>query len=192
MNIKNIKNTENIKYIVSALVIGLIVGGFGIYFIMTQNDSTEISRIKKFNSNSINKESADKGVLYTSNKYGFSFRYPKGLILKEFNEGNESQTIVFQKLGDVELGFQIYIAPYTESTITGERILLDIPSGNIQDLREEQLTKGLLVATFISTDPFVGKTKEIWFIDGEYLYQATTFIDLDSWLTEIIKTWKFI
>lgn len=168
-------------------MIGLIAGG-GIYALIDKSSSTaEISRIKEFN-----KESTDnKGVLYRSNQYGFSFRYPKGLIYKEFDEGGGSRTIVFQKPGEVNLGFQIYITPYSGDTITGERILFDIPSGNVRDLKEEQLTENLLVATFISSDPFIGETKEIWFIDGSYLYQATTFVNLDQWLTEIISTWSF-
>lgn len=178
---------KNVKHIGSIFVIGLVIGG-GIYALIDKSSSTaEISRIKEFN-----KESAsDEGILYRSNQYGFSFLYPKGLIYKEFDEGGGSRTIVFQKPGDAKLGFQIHVTPYTESTITGERILFDIPSGNVRDLEEEQLTENLLVATFISNDPFVGETKEIWFIDGEYLYQATTFVNLDEWLAEIISSWKF-
>jgi len=178
---------NNTKYIIIALVIGLAAGG-GIYALIDKSSSTaEISRIKEFN-----RESTDnKSVLYTNDQYGFSLRYPKGLIYKEFDEGGGSQTIVFQKPGDAKLGFQIYITPYTESTITGERILFDIPSGNVSNLEEIQLTEDLLVATFISEDLFIGETKEIWFIDGEYLYQATTFVNLDTWLKEIISTWNF-
>lgn len=182
---------KNIKYVVSIFVIGLVIGSGGVYLLTQQNNTAEIYKIREFTGESAGEESVGEGVLYTSDQYGFSFHYPKGLIYKEFNEGEGSQTIVFQKPGDAKLSFQIYITPYNASTITGERILQDIPSGNVNDLKEEQLTKDLRVATFTSKDQILGETKEIWFIDGEYLYQATTFVNLDTWLIEMISTWSF-
>ena len=204
---------KNIKYIINVFVIGLILGAGGVYLLTSQSNSStnldgtanpnntnsdnsnpnNISRLKKQSSRTpgVREEGKKEGVLYTNSQYGFSFRYPEGLLYKEFDEGGGSQTIVFQVPGDAKTSFQIYITPYTESTITGERILYDIPSGNVRDLEEIQLTEDLLVATFISNDVFLGDTKEIWFIDGKHLYQATTFVNLDSWLTNIISTWKF-
>jgi hypothetical protein len=33
--------------------------------------------------------------------------------------------------------------------------------------------------------------REIWFIHGGFLYEVTTYKQLDSWLTPIMQTWQF-
>ena len=37
-----------------------------------------------------------------------------------------------------------------------------------------------------------GDTREVWFIHGGYLYEVTTYKELDIWLAGIMRTWKFI
>ena len=34
--------------------------------------------------------------------------------------------------------------------------------------------------------------REVWFIHGGYLYEVTTYKELDTWLGSIMQTWKFI
>ena len=168
---------------------GLIVGGSVMYFfIQPIPQSYEITRLKTFSDKqgSVSEES----VLYTNEQYGFSFSYPKGLVYKEFDEGAGAQTIVFQKPNDIKTGFQIYVTPYAEKTITGERILYDA-SGAVSDLKEEYLRDDFIVATFESDAPIFGKTREIWFLHGGYLFEVTTYAELDEWLRGIVKTVKF-
>jgi hypothetical protein len=45
---------------------------------------------------------------------------------------------------------------------------------------------------FLSYAPTMDDTREVWFIKNGYLYEVTTFKELDSWLAQIMQTWKFI
>lgn len=168
-------------------VLGIITGGVLMYTLMLPVASPEdITRLKIFTQNVLPEES----VLYKNDKYGFSLHYPQGLIFKEFDEGAGAQTIVFQKPNDVKTGFQIYITPYTEATITGQRILFDV-SGAVSDLKEENIRDDFLVATFISEASILGKTREIWWLHGGFLFELTTFASLDGWIRDIVKTVEF-
>jgi hypothetical protein len=44
---------------------------------------------------------------------------------------------------------------------------------------------------FFGFDARVGQTREIWFIHNHFLYEVTTYKELDSWLNEIMSTWRF-
>ena len=37
----------------------------------------------------------------------------------------------------------------------------------------------------------MGDTREVWFIHGGFLYEVTTYKQLDSWLAPIMQTWQF-
>lgn len=136
-------------------------------------------------------ETVSGRVPYINETYGFSLEYPKGLVIKEFNEEGDARTVVFQKPGE-KIGFQVYVTPYTEDTITGERILLDVPSGVIEDLKEEQFRKDLRIATFISqASPLVGRSREIWFLKNGYLFEFTAYLEAEDMLRETLKTIAF-
>lgn len=184
---------KSTTYTAGIFLLGLAVGGGTMYAVIQQSKpgiqkvepSSEISRLK-----TPNRELPSVDVLYTNEQYGFSFRYPRGLIFQEFDEAGGAKTIVFQKPNDVKKGFQIYITPYEGGNITGDRILYDA-SGPVSDLQEENLTENLLVATFISEAPIVGKTREIWWLHGGYLFELTTYASLDGWIRDIVKTVEF-
>lgn len=133
---------------------------------------------------------------YKNNKYGFSFSHPKEYNASEFTEGGADVVLVKDETGD---GFQISIAPFDESgSITKERILKDIPdmaiSGdeNIVVGGFDGLTaSGEKALSFISQDDLGGKTREIWFARGGYLYQIKAYENFEKELLKIIKTWKF-
>jgi hypothetical protein len=38
----------------------------------------------------------------------------------------------------------------------------------------------------------VGDIREVWFIRGGFIYEVATYNELDSWLAEILATWKVI
>ena len=185
---RNYQKQTNITHYIGILILGIIVGWLGLNFIQTGTHEKviDIVRLKEAGS-----DSKSQDFSYKNTEYDFSLQYPKGLIIKEFDEGDGSTTIVFQKPDDILVGFQIYVTPYTESTITGDRILFD-STGVIEDLKEESLREDLLVATFRSEAPILGKTTEIWFIHGGYLFEITSTASLDTWLRDIIKTISFI
>jgi hypothetical protein len=40
-------------------------------------------------------------------------------------------------------------------------------------------------------DAGVGQTREIWFIHNHFLFEVMTYKELDSWLNQILATWRF-
>ena len=53
----------------------------------------------------------------------------------------------------------------------------------------------LLVANgqpfFFSEDVIGNKTREVWFIKDGFLYEISTRAELDTWLAQILSTWRF-
>jgi hypothetical protein len=45
---------------------------------------------------------------------------------------------------------------------------------------------------FFSQNPVMGETREVWFIKDGYLYEVTTYRELDSWLSQIMATWQWL
>jgi len=127
---------------------------------------------------------------YTNEHYGFSFEYPTELSIKEYDEGNNSQTTVFQR-GDEQYGFQVFVTPYSKKEITKERILKDIPSGMVENPLEVVIGEEQRALAFLSRNTFMGDTREVWFIRGGFLYEITTYKSQDEWLASILKSLKF-
>jgi hypothetical protein len=127
---------------------------------------------------------------YKNKEFGFSLTFPQGVEAEEFNDGPR-KTIVFQS--DTGEGLQFYIAPHAEKTITQSRILEDIPSAVIEEAQEVLVgrAKDIRALLFWSEDAEVGRTRELWFVQNGYLYQVTTFAELDSWLAGIMSTLSF-
>jgi hypothetical protein len=67
----------------------------------------------------------------------------------------------------------------------------DEPSGVKQELHDTVMD-GVPAITFFGFDAGVGQTREIWFIHNHFLFEVTTYKELDSDLSEIMKTWRFI
>ena len=44
---------------------------------------------------------------------------------------------------------------------------------------------------FFSKDESVGKTREVWFVHDEFLYQVTGHADLDSLIGQVMDSMKF-
>ena len=127
---------------------------------------------------------------YKNIPYNFSLFYPKGLTVSEHAEGEGASTVTFQNVENKE-GFQIFIIPYSKPIVSEERFARDVPSGIRLDLKDVKVD-GVVGAAFYSTNPSLGETREVWVIHLGYLYEVTTLKALDSWLDDIIKTWKFI
>ncbi len=172
-------------------VVGVALGAAGMRYFSPEEQlsTTNVVRLKDPGTFGTTAASVG-GVLYTNNQYHFTLRYPEGLVLKEFDEGADSWTAVFQAPGE-KVGFQIYITPHASDTISGEVIRRDVPSGKIEDLQEEYLRPDLLVATFWSEAPLTGRNREIWFIHGGYLYEFTAYAPAEGMLREVLQTLMF-
>lgn len=110
-------------------------------------------------------------------------------MFKEYDEGNDTYSIVFEDKAGAK-SFQIFFTPYFGNEITQSRILKDVPSGKFNKPIEIIIGNGLHALAFTSESD-LGQMREVWFIRNNYLYEVTTYIDLDEWLVEIMKTWSF-
>ncbi len=126
---------------------------------------------------------------YRNEAFKFSLHYPKNLTFTEYKEQGDAMTIVFES-EDAQWGFQIYITPYSGTTITKERFALDSPSGVFKEPLEVMID-GQRAVLFFGKNSIMGETREVWIIHGGYLYEVTTYSDLDAWLGSIMQTWKF-
>lgn len=126
---------------------------------------------------------------YRNEHYGFSLYYPAGMKIEEFDEGAGAATITFEDIEGVR-GFQIFIVPYTSTTITEERFLKDVPTGVRDNVRESTLG-GARAVFFNSRDAFLGETAEVWLIYNNHLYEVTTLEHTAKWLVPILETWRF-
>lgn len=181
---------NNYLLISGLLMIGIVFGAGGLYFyLQSEGEITpEISRLKDRGTAAVG--ASDDSVVYNNERYGFQLKYPKGLVLKEFDEGGDSWTTVFQKPGE-RVGFQVYITPHPGKTIDGKTILRDVPSGKIDDLKEEYIRPDILAATFWSEAPLTGRNREIWFLHDGYIYEFTAYDAVEGWLREILQTLEF-
>lgn len=127
---------------------------------------------------------------YTNTAYHFALSYPEYLSRNEYPESDGALTITFQSPEKGE-GFQIYIAPYTESQISEERFKQDEPSGIRTNLTNITIDAAP-AAAFYSRNDSLGETREIWVISKGYLYEITTLKSLDEWLMSTVRTLRFI
>lgn len=120
--------------------------------------------------------------------YRFSLLYPESLTVSEYSEPVTKLTLVFEEPGRA---FQLHILPYGDAQITERRLALDIPSGvfvNPVDI----VIDGVRGTMFESSEASLGTTREVWFIALGFLYEITTPIEHDAWLSEIMRTWQFV
>jgi hypothetical protein len=87
--------------------------------------------------------------------------------------------------------FQIYVAPIIGTKITEERFMMDGPSG-VRNDQTETSVDGALALAFHGFDAVMGQTYEVWFIKGDFLYEVSTYKELEPGLNEIMSTWRFI
>ena len=122
--------------------------------------------------------------------YGFSVDYPAQIPPQEFHDRGYALTVLFQGAAG-EPGFEIAVAPINGTTITPERFNRDAPSG-VKLEPHDTVIDGAPGIAFFGFDARLGQTREIWFIHNHFLYEVTTYKELDSDLSEIMKTWRFI
>ena len=128
-------------------------------------------------------------VAYTSAKYHFSLQYPQELTVKEYNESGGAMSATFQD-AQQEKEFQIYVTPYADTQVTEARFKLDEPSG-VRNEPVDVMIDGVRGTIFFSKNSILGDTREVWFINKGFLYEVVTDKELDAWLGDIMKSWKF-
>jgi hypothetical protein len=127
---------------------------------------------------------------YRNNDYHFSVKYPGDLPPQETHDRGYGMTVAFQKNAGEE-GFQIYVTPVNGTKITEERFLMDEPSG-VRNDQTETLVDGAHALAFHGFDAVMGQTYEVWFIKGGFLYEVSTYKEIEPGLNEVLSTWRFI
>jgi hypothetical protein len=168
---------KHLILIVAAL--SLVFGGY--YFYPQEDEAREVK---------VEREPPAGSREYKNEHYGFSLFYPETLEIKEFDEGGNASTIIFQNPKEA-IGFQIFIVPYSEAQISDERFRRDVPSGVRTDV-ENIVIDGATGAAFYSRDLTLAETREVWFIKDGFLYEITTLREQSAWLSHIMETWLFI
>jgi hypothetical protein len=127
---------------------------------------------------------------YSNPQYHFSVYYPPNLQVHTYDEERGGFTAAFQN-PTTNVGFEVYVTPYSATQITEQEFKLDEPSG-VGSQPTTVTIDGVPATAFYGSNSIMGDTREIWFIHGGFLYEVTTYKELDSWLTPIMQTWTFI
>lgn len=127
---------------------------------------------------------------YKNTAFHFSLLYPQNLQLREYKEPGGALTVTFQDVA-AQQEVQIFVTPYGDAQITDARFKLDEPSGVEVD-PTNIVVDGAKGTEFFSSAPTMDDTRDVWFIKNGYLYEVTTFKELDSWLQQILQTWQFM
>jgi hypothetical protein len=127
---------------------------------------------------------------YQNENFHFSLFYADDLAVSEVPVAAGALVVLFKDMA-TRRGFEIFVTPYAEPKITQERFNMDEPSG-VMDDPVNILIDGAPATEFLSTNPAMGTSREIWFLHGGFLYEVTTPEPLDSWLLQFMQTWQFI
>jgi hypothetical protein len=138
----------------------------------------------------VTQEVAQGMRLYTNASFNFSLSYPDDLRATEYREAGNALTASFQDPSTGE-GFEVYVTPYSDTQVTEARFKLDEPSGTFQE-PTGIIVGGVQAVMFYGYNPIMGDTREVWFIRNGFLYEVTTYKQLDSWLAGIMQTWRFV
>ncbi len=126
---------------------------------------------------------------YQNDTYHFSLYYPDDLSVSKQPGASSSIVVLFDDRTTGQ-GFDIFIVPYDQPKITQQTFQMDEPSGVMQDPINITID-GAPATEFLSTNPAMGASFEIWFLHGGFLYEVTAQQSLDTWLLQIMETWQF-
>jgi hypothetical protein len=127
---------------------------------------------------------------YRNEQYRFALFYPQELAVKTYDEGNGASTVTISN-SDESQSFQIFIVPYDKTQVDQARFKMDEPSG-VLGQPTNVVVGGAQAVMFFGNNAIMGDTREVWFVRGGYLFEVTTYKDLDAWLSQIMATWEFI
>jgi len=193
---KIIKNKKLILMIIIIIIfISVLVFCVFKFIVKNSNDKPEnilLENPSQINSYSTNNITAVLGEIipYTHKNPTFSLQYPKGFNVSKYDE-EENETVVF-KGNQKEEGFQIFInKTENEILLSKESIVKDFPELNATEIQEAIIGSNIRVFIFFGNNLSAGKTREVWFTNGKYFYQITSYASFDSKLAAIMSTWEF-
>ena len=123
---------------------------------------------------------------------GFSFEYPEGLTAGSFTDPDSgAETITVQDAGK-HVGFQVYVSAWqgTGSVITSSDVTSQLPQIGAHDFATLQVGDVEALA-FSASDPNFGDSRQVWFVRGGALYQASTYLTQAALLEKVVGTWQW-
>ena len=181
------------KKLIFAIIILLLAVASGVFFWQKKHQSA--SNRNQYQTPAENKKGQENDLtpskLYENYDLGFGFLYPKTFEIQEIDD-KPGFTVWVQNSGNHE-SFQVYSIPFDEpGPITPERIKKDLPNTVIDNPQNAIIgaDKDITALIFFGHSDSIEKTREIWFVSGGRLFQVTTYADLDSFIAEIMKTWR--
>jgi hypothetical protein len=57
---------------------------------------------------------------------------------------------------------------------------------------KEVIVDDTTAKSFFGYNDQMGDTWEVWFIRGGFLYEVTTYKPLAPWVTDLLRTWRFL
>ena len=139
---------------------------------------------------------------FTHLSLGFSFNYPSDFKIGTFAEG-EGQVVLGQNQKTKETcpsealcaggWFQFFTTEFDEEgPLTSERIKKDLPDMVIENPQEILIGKEKNIpALLFSSENQTGKTREVWFVYNEYMFQVSTAVGGDNLIGPIMDSFTY-
>ena len=127
---------------------------------------------------------------YRNGTYDFGLTFPSDLFVHEYDEGEGTRSIAFEKEGE-HLGFQMFITPDPYGPVTLPGIQSAFPALKMQGTESLTIGTGTPALAFASSVQGFGSTSELWFAHDGYLFEISTYPNLGPWLAQIIDTIRF-
>lgn len=180
------------RYSLLLPLIPLAIIGAGLYFDSPSDPATDFTPISQTAAAapSTADSTGSPQAEYADPEYHFKLSYPSDLAVQVYPEDDGARTVVFAS-ETPGIGFQVYVTPYDKNHIDDAQFRKDMPSGVMKEPQDIRVD-GVAAKLFTGHNDAMGDTREVWFIKGGYLYEVTTYKALDTWLGEIMSTWKFI
>ncbi len=128
--------------------------------------------------------------LYTNGRLNFKVQYPAFYVPNEVKETAISTSVLFTPVGG-GTGAQVYVVYYPKSTIDDEQFTTDVPSGVRENVTKVMLG-GVEAVQFESVHAGLGKTREVWAIYDNYLYEIAVPYTDKVILDQMVSTWQFL
>jgi len=126
---------------------------------------------------------------YRSEFYRFQVFYPQDMAVATRTHEGSAATIAFA--GGQGRTFSMLVQPYGKTDVAEALQQSELTQEQVQELREASID-GAPALAFFSTDPTLGETREVWFIQKGFLYQVVTRKADDAWLQQLLSTWLFL
>jgi len=170
--------------IVIIVVLGVVAGAFWYFYRPNVNEGQIWATAET-------QETLPGWEGYAHPSLPFAFAHSKELVSNTFQDG-ESEIVLLQG-PDPNQEIQIVARAFDEpGPLTVERIQRDVPEMVIDEPQNVLIGSAQIPALlFWSTDNSAGRTREVWFVQGGYLYQVTTKAENDELLAGIMETWTF-